>query len=161
MTVWNTIRTWFFENVWPLIQSFLNVVIEKTLEWISEQVNQLLDDYAQRFSQKAKDKAVEELKKADQVQDDSEADKHRAVAEVWKKVSADIMEENSRIKGKLADVFLREKAAFAARIESLKPDDVFENLSGKEVKLKIGGTNLIVPVTILRKNKEEEAADSM
>jgi hypothetical protein len=127
----------------------------------SVQVYQLLDDYACRFSQKAKNRAIEELKKADQVQDESEADKHRAIAEVWKKVSADIMEENSRMKGRLADVFLREKVIFATRIGSLKLDEVFENLSGEEVKLKIEGTNLIVPATIIKEHKKVEVTNSM
>lgn len=160
MAVWSTIRTCFFENIWPLIQSFPAVVIEKTLEWLSEQVNKFLDDSAAQLAQKARISSQEELEKADQTDDQAEADKHRAVAEVWQKVAADIMEENARIKGQLAKVFEREKAEFVSRIGALQPDDVFDDLSGEKVKLKIGSSNLVVSATILRESDSEKTRQS-
>ncbi|MEJ2719313.1 MAG: hypothetical protein P8182_19640 [Deltaproteobacteria bacterium] len=157
MSVWNTIRAWFFENVWPLIQKFLALVIEKTLEWLSEQVNGFLDDSAERLSQRARSRAEDELAKAQDTKDPAEAEKHRAVAAVWQRVAGDIKDENIRIKGRLAEVFTKEKAEFATRIGALKPEDVFEVLSGEEVKLRIDGTDLVVPATIIGVSHREES----
>jgi hypothetical protein len=159
MSVWSTIRTWFFENWWPLLQSFLTALVGRTFEWFMEQVNKFLDDSAERLAQKAMEASKEEIKEAESTEDSAEADKHRALANVWKKVAADIKEENLRLKTQLARVFVDQQEEFNARIHELRPDDVFENLATGDVKLKVGGTDLIVPASAFRRKEEHTSAE--
>jgi DNA-binding NtrC family response regulator len=158
MSVWTTVRTWFFENAWPVIQTLLEAVVERAMAWLAGRVAGILDESAAGLSQKAIDNANAELEKAEKSVSESETQQHQAVATVWRQVAEDILKENDRIKRSLADILAEERSVVTSRITTIQPDDLFEDLSSEQVRLKLNGIDLFIPATVMSKPTDESKA---
>jgi DNA-binding NtrC family response regulator len=158
MSVWTTVRTWFFENAWPVIQTLLEAVVERAMAWLAGRVAGILDESAAGLSQKAIDNANAELEKAEKSASESETQQHQAVATVWRQVAEDILKENDRIKRSLADILAEERSVVTSRITTIQPDDLFEDLSSEQVRLKLNGIDLFIPATVMSKQTDESKA---
>ena len=122
---------WFMKHVWPEISKAIKIyiiecgakILKYIMKWLKERYNKWSKN-TQAKQDSAKQRYEEASRQATNAKNQEEADKYKAIAEVWREVFEQYRAENEQLKVDLA-----------------KANDLFENLHlkmGKDVETYIG-----------------------
>jgi len=78
-------------------------------------------------------------------QSESEAEKHRAVAEVWRRVADQFRQENEELRAKLGEALEAAKAEFSDELNATNVKNVIQECDDGTLKLSGPGTKLALP----------------
>lgn len=126
MSVFRQIIKWFVEMVWPQIKRLITKVIVELVQWILEQIMQLIKDRFNRQENFASSNANAEYQKAKDSTSRDEAEMHYKMAEMWREVADNFREENDRLKEDLNNIMREAATKAAANVKDLQVDDVFD-----------------------------------
>jgi phage-related tail protein len=140
-----TVWPWFIENIWPEIQKHILDIFghaarsakDAACEWINKR-KRAQEEGAQR-------KAAEAEQRAKDAHSESEADKHRAVAQVWREVAEQLRQENEDLKAKLDEILKQSMSDVSNEITAMELKDIIEEGDDSSLKLKGSETVLRLP----------------
>ncbi len=144
MSVWQSIVKWFIKYAWPEIQEFIKRLIPELLNWVYQQVQEVLDASRLRQAGEAEQKAQAAQQRAEQTTNAQDAEHFRKIAEVWQKVADDLRQENERLKEEVSKLFAETNTAAQRNVSLLTAEDVFE-IHDKTLSLKKNPNLTLLP----------------
>jgi hypothetical protein len=135
MGIWQSIVKWFIKQVWPEIQALIIRFIIDLLEWIFEQILDILKRSGTRQEESAWQKANAEERKAEQSSAPQDAEYHRRIAQVWREVAESLRQENEKLRDEMGKLLSDAKNDAETSISSLTVENVFE-IENDKLKLK-------------------------
>ncbi len=135
MLLWQSIVKWFVKQVWPEILALIKRLIPPLLDWLYEQIIDLLTRSKTREEESARHRAKEEELRAERASAPQDAEHHRWVAQMWREVAENLRQENERLKGEIEKFLADAKKSVESSVSSLPVDNVFE-IENKMLKLK-------------------------
>ena len=135
---------WIVENIWPAIRIMLIDIFAQVLnrirsaffEWFNRRKNK---------EEAASKEAAEAEKMAQRAATASEAEKHRAVAQVWRQVAEQFRQQNEELKAKLSEVLDGAKADFCGELDAMDIKNVIQECDDGTLKLHGSGATLALP----------------
>ncbi|KPV54840.1 hypothetical protein SE17_01295 [Kouleothrix aurantiaca] len=137
--LFNRFWPFFRKYIWPLIQEEVIKSFKHTIRIFSEKYEDLLRHNTVKQNQAQAQAQAAEAQAANAT-NSTDADKYRAVAEVWRQVAEDLREENEKLKAE-REGFLKQVAGEAER--SVK--DMQIHINGNQVQLTSGNGVVALP----------------
>lgn len=130
----SSLTKWFFKKAWPWIARELGpILLEQIRERFERVIQALLKKLDEWFDQRTNANAEAADKRAAASEEaamgaatDSEAEKHRAVAQVWREVAEQFRRENEELKKKLAEALSETISAFESETSDLAIESMIE-----------------------------------
>jgi hypothetical protein len=135
MAIWQSIVKWFIKQVWPEILALIMRLIPALLDWLYEQILDLMTKSRAREEESAQYRASAEERKAEQASTPEDVEHHRQMAQVWREVAESLRQENEKLRGEMEKLLADAKNAAETSISSLTVDHVFE-MENERIKLK-------------------------
>jgi len=123
----NTIWPWVRKNLWPVIQKAIVHIFVLILQNLVQKVFSYFKERKATQAEEALKKAAEAEARARNAESDIEAEKHRAVANVWRQVADDFTKEDKNLLDKLYSFANDAAEDFEHQVEGLKSDKAFDN----------------------------------
>jgi len=150
MAVWQWVKEvtvkvfwpWFKEVAWPLIRKHLKGLITFSLDLFKEKFKKWASEQAKKRTKSANQKADEFAQKAKAAQTHEDAEKFRAVAQIWREVAEQLRQENEALKMKLDELSQEVQREALEKTNNL---DVDLDFSAEKPKLMMGDTSYDLP----------------
>ena len=152
MSIWQWVKKLIVEIFWPWFKEFVWPIIKKAIEELISYIIGTVEKIKKWTSEKAKNNAENANKKADEFdkmaefakthEAHEEADKFRAVAQVWREVAEQFRQENELLKREIDDISKTAKKEVSEKVDNLNIDLDF---SHEKPKFMIGGNSYNLP----------------
>lgn len=129
--MWSVIKAALVELLWPIVKDIVKKYSRELIEWLIAKLKEWADTLSLENATVAAKKAQENEAAAKRATTTAEAEKHEAVAKVWREVAEMFRKENDA----LSDQLLRIKAQAALEgdkvIDEMSFDDAITEKDGK------------------------------
>lgn len=115
----NLVWPWFVKNVWPIIEKQIVDIFGKAAGTAKDSAYDWLDRRKKAREEAAQKRAAEAEEMARNAPTDAEAEKHRAIAQVWHEVAEQFRRENEELKEKLDDIQKKSASDFRDEMKSM------------------------------------------
>jgi len=134
--------SWFKEVAWPFIRKHLKDLIIFVLDLFKEKFKKWASEQVEKRTQSANKKADEFAQKAKSAQTPEDAEKFRALAQVWREVAEQFRQENEALKMKLDEISQEVQREAFEKTNNL---DVDLDFSAEKPKLMMGDASYDLP----------------
>ena len=136
---------WFKAFVWPYIKDHVADLISFAIEMMKKMMKKFFEEKSESRQQEASQKAQDAEKNANNSPDIHEAEKYRAIAQIWREVFEQYRRDNEDLKRKLDEFEAEAKRNSSAMVDKMDMDVDF---SKEQPVLKIGDEIKILPTLI-------------
>ena len=141
----NAVWPWVVENIWPEIHKLLTGIFVQVLDRLRSAFFEWFNNRQKNQEETARKEAAQAEEMAHNSASASEAEKHRAVAQVWRQVAEQFRQQNEELKAKLSEVLDGAKANFNGKLDAMDIKNVIQECDDGTLKLLGSGTTLALP----------------
>lgn len=117
--------------LWPIIKDLIKKYGRELIEWLFDKLKTRVGKQSGDNVAVATNKAVSHEKAARMATNQNEADKHKAVAQVWREAADMFRQENERLNQELQQLRARAESENNQHIDGLSLADAFSEKEGR------------------------------
>lgn len=140
-----SVRPWVLKHVWPEICKRVIEIITKIVKEFFDEFDKWREGRQKAGSAHAEEEAARADDIAKRCATEEEAEKYRAIANVWRDVADSFRKENEELKAKVNELLDRAKSAAVRDLEALDVGAIVLETKGDLLTLSGSGHRLALP----------------
>ena len=127
-------RKFLIDFIWPIVKDLVKKLLREVIDWLIKEVRKLLNKRSEDQATRASAKANAEEGNARYAKTKEEAERHEAIAKVWREVAEILRRDKEDLEIELEHLRKTAKRKTDESAESMKFEDAVDTSSGGDIK---------------------------